>query len=292
MGGTICRASRPQEQVSKALLWLPWFIVNQVISAAKQAEETLGHPPTMIQIFSVLQEHYNSPLRNVWEVGAIACSLHREELIYCDKIIYRWTAYKQEGYLSYSEMFMKQFGPAYGCNAAGKVYSKTARTVNFGLLTKVLKSKNENIFLENGYIWDGEFKFLDASHNLLNEGSHVAFTSFPRSGNSFLRKFVEQVSGITTGSAMPMHTATAIQIMGMKGEGHIDNSIWVAKSHLPIVVPGSTPFLANKTFVCVRNPLDVFPSYAALANTMSHGNKPDYEIHTEFPEWWAWFVKK
>ena len=200
--------------------------------------------------------------------------------------------HKQEGYLSYSELFMKHYGPAYGCNSAGKIYPKTAHTVNFGLLMQVLKSKNENLFMENSFIWDGEFKFLDASHRLLEEGNHVAFTSFPRSGNSFLRKFVEQVSGITTGSTMPIHTATSMQIMGMKGEGHTSDSIWVAKSHLPLKVPGSTPFRANKTFLCIRNPLDVLPSYAAMVNTMSHGNKPDYEIHTEFPEWWSWFVKK
>lgn len=45
-------------------------------------------------------------------------------------------------------------------------------------------------------------------------------------------------------------------------------------------------------FMCVRHPLDVFPSYASLSNTMSHGNKPDYEYNEEFPEWWAWWVKR
>ena len=44
--------------------------------------------------------------------------------------------------------------------------------------------------------------------------------------------------------------------------------------------------------MCVRYPLDVFPSYASLNNTMSHGNKPDYEYNEEFPEWWAWWVKR
>ena len=45
-------------------------------------------------------------------------------------------------------------------------------------------------------------------------------------------------------------------------------------------------------FMCVRHPLDVFPSYASLNNTMSHGNKPEYEFNEEFPEWWAWWVKR
>lgn len=91
---------------------------------------------------------------------------------------------------------------------------------------------------------------------------------------------------------MPLDTATSLQIMGMRGEGHIGDSAWVVKSHHPLVIPNSRVFKSNKTFICVRNPLDVFPSYAAMTNTMSHGNKPEYEIHEMFPEWWNWWVKR
>ena len=49
---------------------------------------------------------------------------------------------------------------------------------------------------------------------------------------------------------------------------------------------------SNKTFVCVRHPLDVFPSYGALVNTISHGNKPEYDFSVDYPEWWNWFVKR
>ena len=89
-----------------------------------------------------------------------------------------------------------------------------------------------------------------------------------------------------------MHTATSMQIMGMKGEGHTGNNIWVAKSHHPLLMQMSQSFKSNKMFICVRHPLDVFPSYAGLMNTMSHGNKPDYEVHEEYPEWWTWWVKR
>lgn len=57
-------------------------------------------------------------------------------------------------------------------------------------------------------------------------------------------------------------------------------------------VPNAHSFKSNRVFQCVRNPLDVLPSYAALVNTMNHACKPEYEIHTEYPEWWAWFVKR
>ena len=49
---------------------------------------------------------------------------------------------------------------------------------------------------------------------------------------------------------------------------------------------------SNKTFVCLRHPLDVRPSYASLCCTLSHGNKPDYDFSADYPEWWAWFIRK
>lgn len=60
MGGTICRASREPNQVSKALLWLPWYFVNRFLESTRVAEETLGKPPTCIQIFVVLRERYGA----------------------------------------------------------------------------------------------------------------------------------------------------------------------------------------------------------------------------------------
>ena len=55
MGGTICRMGRSPEQVSRAHLYLPWFFVNQIMQAAELAEDTLGHPPTIMEIFVTLE---------------------------------------------------------------------------------------------------------------------------------------------------------------------------------------------------------------------------------------------
>ena len=59
-----------------------------------------------------------------------------------------------------------------------------------------------------------------------------------------------------------------------------------------MTLKGSFPFNTSKTIVCVRHPLDVFPSYGALCNTVSHGNKPDFDFLVDYPEWWNWFVKR
>ena len=82
-----------------------------------------------------------------------------------------------------------------------------------------------------------------------------------------------------------------LQLVGYNGEGYTDDRVFICKSHHPIQV-GRIVFNATKSIVCIRNPLDVLPSLAALLNTYSHGNKTDFELHSEYPEFWTWFVKK
>ena len=133
-------------------------------------------------------------------------------------------------------------------------------------MTKILKSKDEALFRENKWIWDEEFRFLDKSESLSRDhGNHVCFTSYMRSGNAFLRRYMEQVSGITTGGAIHLHTSTSLQIMGMKGESYTDDSTWIVRSHHPFEYSVLNNFNANKLLMIVRHPLDVFPSYASLS---------------------------
>ena len=90
---------------------------------------------------------------------------------------------------------------------------------------------------------------------------------------------------------MHLHTSTSLQVQGYKGEGHDDDRVWITKSHHPAKPVAYTTLEAKKTFVVVRHPLDVFPSKAAMFGTMSHGNKLDFELHSEYPEYWDWWVK-
>jgi hypothetical protein len=55
----------------------------------------------------------------------------------------------------------------------------------------------------------GEPKFLDGKVSMI--GDRVAFASFPRSGNSFLRKMIEQITGVFTGSDVPMKDCLPLQ---------------------------------------------------------------------------------
>lgn len=55
----------------------------------------------------------------------------------------------------------------------------------------------------------GKTKFLDSKVRM--EGSRVAFASYPRTGNSFLRKILENITGVFTGSDMPLFKSLMLQ---------------------------------------------------------------------------------
>ena len=48
-------------------------------------------------------------------------------------------------------------------------------------------------------MFEGAPKFLDGKVTMQPK-NRVIYTSVPRSGNSFLRKYFEQISGVVTGS--------------------------------------------------------------------------------------------
>jgi len=85
----------------------------------------------------------------------------------------------------------------------------TAKTTNYKKLIAMLKSKVEADFTAFAEHYDGNdkgfFKFLDGEHV-----DKVAFSTFPRSGNSMLRKQVELITGISTGASLSLNTATSL----------------------------------------------------------------------------------
>ena len=108
-----------------------------------------------------MKDNFRIKFNNLFEIAAVMCSLAREDIVLTDKIFSKWTVRKQEGYYTYSEIFHTQFGDGYRCDSLGRAYPTTARTVNFSNLKKILLSKDEALFKQNSWIWDGEFRFLD-----------------------------------------------------------------------------------------------------------------------------------
>ena len=79
----------------------------------------------------------------------------------------------------------------------------------------MFKSSDAALYERTKWVFDQGGMFLDGEPNYSNK---IAFQSFPRSGNSFLRKYFQLLSGIPTGSDNSLHSDTILQMQGMKGE--------------------------------------------------------------------------
>lgn len=70
-------------------------------------------------------------------------------------------------------------------------------TVNLKQMFDILLSKDLSRNAELDWIKNEGYRFLDGERI---DGLHTAFTSFPRSGNTMLRRWFEQLTGIFSGS--------------------------------------------------------------------------------------------
>ena len=120
--------------------------MNRFIDSTRLAEEILGRPATLQEIWVTLEDVYGKTLNNIYEMGACMFSLLREDLIFSDLHSYRYTVHKQEGYYNYSEIFRLRFKEGYACDSMGRVIATTAQRVNLTYLTDVLTSKDEALF--------------------------------------------------------------------------------------------------------------------------------------------------
>jgi len=75
--------------------------------------------------------------------------------------------------------------------------------------------------------------FLDKSESIGN----IVLASYVRSGNSMTRKYLEDITGIATGSNSDnrISRSFALTVCGFKGENHWGDNVWVYKSHMPTV---------------------------------------------------------
>jgi hypothetical protein len=85
-----------------------------------------------------------------------------------------------------------------------RVRPDTARTVNFGDLWDCLRSKDKSLcdgmFSEDAN--EDVYINMKAKRTVSSMGQKVAFSTYPRCGSSFFRKFFQLITGTATGSDM------------------------------------------------------------------------------------------
>jgi hypothetical protein len=96
----------------------------------------------------------------------------------------------------------------------------------------------------------------------------VLLASYPRSGNTLLRSYLEKITGIYTGSAHDTDLKLNRDLfeLGMTGEGRMDDSVWIVKTHYPERL-GHAPLQGNKCILLVRNPIDCLWSLFNMLST-------------------------
>ena len=86
---------------------------------------------------------------------------------------------------------------------------------------------------------------------------------------------------------MPISVTVALQMSAMSGEQHFgSDSVWVTKTHFPFSTEKPSIHTVDKIIYISRNPIEVMPSFAGLANTGSHSLVPEKPFN-EYTDFWA-----
>lgn len=84
---------------------------------------------------------------------------------------------------------------------------------------------------------------------------NVALACYQKSGSTLLRKYLENITGIFTGSDGDVISELDKQLQeeGMIGESILGSKVWIAQTNFPEET-GTTRTFVNKAIVITRNP--------------------------------------
>ena len=183
---------------------------------------------------------------------------------------------------------MQRLYPTYKLDNDFRFYpGPKTKTLNFLKMKELLLSTDLSRYAELEQITaGGKCYFLDGKHHM--HGDRVAFQYFPRSGGTHMRRYLEQITGIYTGSDMDIQWTFMEAQMGMLGTSITgdSNRVWITNTTAPAMTRNPSTSNAEKMIVISRNPLDVMPSFALLMHTNSYSLQINEEYHTDFPEFW------
>ena len=102
------------------------------------------------------------------------------------------TKYNDE-FETYLEKFERRLGKEYYLDDLSKVRPKPGtKVIEFGQLWDTLRSNDKSLLEQNKWMFDEECRFLDpdSATNVQAMRQVVSYSSYPRCGNSFLRKYL------------------------------------------------------------------------------------------------------
>ena len=136
-------------------------------------------------------------------------------------------------FFNYTEGLRKKF-PGYEMDSNNVVYNVSDREINLDDHWKLLLiDYNEKLYNEK--VADDSFGRTQAKFLSKGLSDAISYTSYPRSGNTMLRKYLENITGIATGSdqIMKFTLNVSLQYQGFKGESIVKDRCWINKTHYP-----------------------------------------------------------
>jgi hypothetical protein len=172
-------------------------------------------------------------------------------------------------------------------NIALEVDRPVLPTTSFEELKSNLLNKDES----KKKLSKPELHFLDIENAEAEDQDTVIMTSFPRSGNTLLRAYLEKIMGLTSGSDCDITKKLNkdLMLMGLAGEGLVDKRVWIVKTHYPERY-GKTKFYAERAILLVRNPLDSITSLFNMVCTGSHNRSIEDNDYVQFQPLWSEFI--
>lgn len=234
-------------------------------------------------------EHYRMPLIFPLFVVFALIDMYMDDRVLSDKealhfslnTVLQHREDNQTGFMLYSDR-IRHLYPGYSLDGRNRVVpGLDTPTLNFDQVKETLLGKDLSRDSEFNWITKERDRFLDQSVSMREHG--VGFCSYPRSGNTLLRVYLEQITGITTGSNVrTTGGALTLQVTGLKGEVHNcdDNDVWITKWH-PYQSYGDVEFktfTGSRMIYLVRNPIDMFVSEFLLWHVASHSKEINEEI--------------
>ncbi len=142
------------------------------------------------------------------------------------------------------------------------------------------------------------FRYLPTSHSLNENYSikskkrlAVVLASYPRSGNTLLRRLLEEATGVITGSdTSPLFKLSkSLTADGLQGEGVVDDRVHIVKTHWP-ERKGWRRFSSRRVILLLRNPFHAIESYFHMCLTNSHDMSLRKDMFDRFKELWDGMV--
>ena len=135
-------------------------------------------------------------------------------------------------------------------------------------------------------------RYLDDESQELDQET-VILASYPRSGNTLLRAYLEKMMGLCTGSDCDIEKKLNKELlsMGLQGEGLVDKRVWVVKTHYPERY-GKSKFYSERCILEVRNPCDAITSLFNMVCTGSHNKSIHNGDYQKFLDHWDEFIKQ